>query len=106
MASARTATALGFAIILTVAAAGCTGRPANPPPADGATTPVLATDEMPHRSDAEMWSQTCSHCHNPRKADYYKPGQWKLVMQQMRVRGYLTGEEQRRITTFLTDASR
>jgi hypothetical protein len=68
--------------------------------------PVLAAAEMPGRGDAEVWSQSCSRCHNLREPSYYTPGQWTLVMQQMRVRGYLTGEEARRVTAFLKDAGR
>ena len=68
--------------------------------------PVLAAAEMPDRGDSELWAQSCSRCHNAREPGYYSPGQWTLVMQQMRVRGYLTGEESRRISAFLRDAGR
>ena len=71
-----------------------------------ATRPVLGAAAVSGRSDAELWSQSCSRCHNARDPAYYTPGQWTLVMQHMRTRGYLTGEETRRIAAFLKDASR
>jgi hypothetical protein len=61
---------------------------------------------MPDRGDSELWAQSCSRCHNVRDPGYYSPGQWTLVMQHMRVRGYLTGEETRRIAAFLKDSGR
>jgi cytochrome c5 len=101
-----------------LALAGCAGdaAPRLPPDATGApspgvaetpaTRPVLAAAAVSGRSDAELWSQSCSRCHNARDPAYYTPGQWTLVMQHMRTRGYLTGDETRRIAAFLRDASK
>ena len=63
---------------------------------DGARA-QLASD----KGGAQLWTENCSRCHNTRSPDYYTPGQWALVMQHMRVRGYLTGEETRQVTAFL-----
>jgi hypothetical protein len=106
-----------FATCAALALAGCAGDAAPrrtsdaagaPPQLAGspATRPILAAGEVSGRGDAELWSQACSRCHNARDPAYYKPGQWALVMQHMRTRGYLTGEETRRIGAFLRDASR
>jgi hypothetical protein len=57
----------------------------------------LASD----KGGAQLWTENCSRCHNVRSPDYYSPGQWAIVMQHMRVRAYLTGEEERQITAFL-----
>ena len=58
---------------------------------------VAASD----KGAAQLWTENCSRCHNLRSPDYYTPGRWALVTQHMRVRGYLTGEEERQIAGFL-----
>ncbi|SRR6266700_8099002 len=50
---------------------------------------------------SQLWSQTCNRCHNARSPDSYNAHEWAVVMTHMRVRGYLTGEEQRAILEFL-----
>lgn len=57
----------------------------------------LASD----KGGAQLWTENCSRCHNVRSPDYYSPGQWAIVMQHMRVRGYLTGAEAREVAAFL-----
>jgi len=57
----------------------------------------LASD----KGGAQLWTENCARCHNPRSPDYYTPGRWALVTQHMRVRGYLTGAEEREIADFL-----
>lgn len=54
---------------------------------------------------AELWSQTCSRCHNLRSPSSYGPAQWEVAVYDMRVRAHLTGEEQRKILEFLKSAS-
>jgi len=61
--------------------------------ADAAAAPV--------KGRAEIWSQTCNRCHNARSPDSYSGREWSIVMTHMRVRGYLTGEDQRAILEFL-----
>jgi cytochrome c2 len=53
------------------------------------------------KGGAQLWTENCSRCHNLRPPDYYSPGRWAIVGQHMRVRGYLTGEEERQVTAFL-----
>ena len=63
----------------------------------GAGEAQLAAD----KGGAQLWTENCSRCHNLRAPDYYTPGRWALVTEHMRVRGYLTGQEEREIRAFL-----
>ena len=65
-----------------------------------ATAPVKA-----EKGGAELWAETCSHCHNLRSPSTYGPMQWEVAVYDMRVRAHLTGEEQRKILEFLKSAS-
>ena len=64
---------------------------------DGARAEVAVSG----KGAAQLWTENCSRCHNLRSPDYYSPGRWAMVTQHMRVRGYLTGEEERQIGQFL-----
>ena len=57
------------------------------------------------KGGAQLWSETCSHCHNLRSPSTYGPAQWEVAVYDMRVRAHLTGEEQRKILEFLKAAS-
>ena len=67
----------------------------------GATSDTSRAELASDKGGAQLWTENCSRCHNTRSPDYYTPGRWALVTQHMRVRGYLTGEEERQITAFL-----
>ena len=69
-------------------------------PASAAAAPVKV-----EKGGAELWSDTCAHCHNLRSPSSYGPAQWEVAVYDMRVRAHLTGEEQRKITEFLKAAS-
>ena len=86
-------TACAVAIAALSLVAGCATRNNAGTNADAA----LASD----KGGAQLWAENCSRCHNVRSPDYYSPGQWAIVGQHMRVRGYLTGQEERQITAFL-----
>jgi cytochrome c5 len=75
-----------------------------------AQSPMTLSAASSQRSDAEpksrqsgseLWSQTCNRCHNARSPDSYNANEWATVMTHMRIRGYLTGQEQRAILEFL-----
>jgi hypothetical protein len=68
--------------------------------AGGAAKTVAATPES-EKGSAQTWSETCSSCHNLRSPTSYSQNEWQVAMHHMRVRGNLTGEEQRKILTFL-----
>ena len=86
--------ACGVAVAALSLVAGCASRRGA---AGASADATLASD----KGGAQLWTENCSRCHNVRSPDYYSPGQWAIVGQHMRVRGYLTGEEERQITAFL-----
>lgn len=91
------ATALGLLLVV-----GCQqdlSKPATP----AELGPFARADS--NKSGAELWAQTCGHCHNLRSPSSYGPYQWEVAVYDMRVRAHLTGEEQRKITEFLKAAS-
>jgi cytochrome c5 len=60
-----------------------------------------AKPTAPKKGKAQIWAETCNRCHNTRSPDSYSGKEWAVVMTHMRVRGYLTGEDQRAIQEFL-----
>lgn len=50
---------------------------------------------------AQLWGQTCSRCHFAMSPSSFSDSEWRLVVHHMRVRAYLTAEEQRAIAEFL-----
>ena len=97
---------IGAAAALACAVASC--QSSSPPVSIAAPPPVVqpqllspapAAPAAPGR--AQLWSQICNRCHNIRSPDSYSGNEWAIVMTHMRVRGYLTGQEQRAILEFL-----
>lgn len=86
----------GFGVIL----AGCaTTNSATPVTASKNTAPKIAG-----AGGAQLWAQTCVHCHNVRSPSSYSDAQWDVVMLHMRVRANLTAEEHKEILAFLKSA--
>jgi len=52
---------------------------------------------------AKSWAQNCARCHNMRDAKEYRDDQWKVIVNHMRVRAGLTGQEAREILLFLQE---
>jgi hypothetical protein len=104
----KTSIAIAFIIGSEALVAGCSG-PSATTSSTSATTPASAggavADATPARGRAEIWADNCIRCHNSRQPDSYSDAEWDLVMQQMRVRGYLTGQEQRAVAEFLKAAN-
>lgn len=73
--------------------------------APAATMPSFFGTPQAEKGGAELWAQSCSHCHNLRSPSTYGPYQWEVAVYDMRVRANLTGEEQRKILAFLKAAS-
>ena len=97
--------------IVTLIAAGCQTAGPDVRAAAGAST-APATSPLKaepvakaEKGGAELWSETCSHCHNLRSPATYGPAQWEIAVYDMRVRAHLTGAEQRKILEFLKAAS-
>ena len=84
-----------------------TGSQSNSPPVAANTSPAMLSaddtkpDAPPAKGRAQIWAETCNRCHNTRSPDSYSGKEWAIVMTHMRVRGYLTGEDQRAILEFL-----
>jgi len=73
-------------------------------PASGESPALLSADgakPAPAKGRAQLWAETCNRCHNTRSPDSYSGKEWAVVMSHMRVRGYLTGADQRAILEFL-----
>ena len=64
-----------------------------------AATPAAAPESS--KGSAQLWSENCGRCHNIRTPTSYSDAEWQVAMHHMRVRGYLTGEEHRRILEYL-----
>jgi len=56
------------------------------------------------QTGAQLWAQTCMHCHNVRSPSAYSDAQWDTVMLHMRVRATLTAQEHKAILAFLKSA--
>jgi cytochrome c1 len=78
-----------LAVLLTV--------PASAAPAASPTK----SDPMALARGAKAWSDNCVRCHNMRDPRDYRDDQWISVMQHMRLRAGLTGQEARDILKFL-----
>lgn len=50
---------------------------------------------------AQAWANNCSRCHNARDPKDYRDDQWPVIMQHMRIRAGLTGQETRDILKFM-----
>ena len=85
--------------------AGCQMAARNPDARAASAPAAAAAPVKAEKGGAELWSETCSHCHNLRSPSAFGPAQWEVAVYDMRVRAHLTGEEQRKITEFLKAAS-
>ena len=106
----RAAISLGvFTCGTLLAVAGCqmarTHADATGTPAASAPSSAPAAATVAEKGGAELWSETCSRCHNLRSPSSYGPNQWEVAVYDMRVRANLTGEDQRKILAFLKAAS-
>ena len=64
-------------------------------------TSLVARGTAPPKGRAQLWAETCMRCLNMRPISSYSSAQWPLIVHHMRVRGYLTAEEQRTIQELL-----
>jgi len=82
-----------------------TGTASSTAPATAPASSLFGGKTTAQMGGAELWAQTCSHCHNLRDPSSYGPAQWEVAVYDMRVRANLTGDEQRKILEFLKAAS-
>ena len=78
--------------------AGVTGTDAVTRPSNGSPVRLFAE---PTRSGAEVWRANCNRCHNAPPPTTFRPDEWDLVLQHMRLRANLTGGEVRAVAGFL-----
>jgi len=57
------------------------------------------------KTGAQLWAENCARCHNLRSPSEFSAAEWPIIVQEMRVRAPLTGEQERKITEFLQSAS-
>jgi cytochrome c5 len=84
---------------------GCNSAQKNEATTQASAKPAWWAPQPDPRSGAEIWAQTCNHCHNLRSPSTYGPHQWEVALYDMRVRANLTGEEQRKVLAFLKASS-
>ena len=82
---------LALALGLVAALAATAGAPAQSP-APGAPNPARGAAE---------WPIICSHCHTLRDPKEFSAKDWSLIVEQMRVRANIPGQEARDIAAFL-----
>jgi len=54
---------------------------------------------------AQQWANNCARCHNMRDPKEFHDDEWKPIVQHMRVRAGLTGQQVRDILTFLQSSN-
>ncbi len=69
--------------------------------AAGETLEMQVASEDTGLSGAQLWAQTCIHCHNSRSPASYSDTEWAITMNHMRQQAHLTGDEYRKILEFL-----
>ena len=53
------------------------------------------------KTGSQLWSETCASCHNAHPSTLYSNAQWEVVSRHMRVAANITGEDARKIESFL-----
>jgi nitrate/TMAO reductase-like tetraheme cytochrome c subunit len=67
-----------------------------------ASAPVQEQDtQMSADSGAELWSMTCAHCHNLRRAQEFTAMQWPVIVNHMRTHHDLTKSDAEAIAAYL-----
>jgi cytochrome c5 len=100
---AITATAAGLLLL-----AGCAS---NKPTKSAAATakpgvwPLSIKDPAANESGAQIWAENCMRCHELRSPSQYTPAQWGVIIQYMRLKAGLTGEQAKKVLAFLQSAS-
>ena len=63
--------------------------------------PLVAFFTAPKQSGAALWAANCNRCHNAVGPSTFRPDEWDLVLNHMRLRANLTGQEVRAIAEYL-----
>ncbi len=67
--------------------------------------PLSVKDPAKNETGAQIWSENCLRCHQLRSPSQYTPAQWGVIVQYMRLKAGLTGEQARKVLAFLKSAS-
>lgn len=67
--------------------------------------PFTIHDPAKHQTGAELWARNCMRCHELRSPAQYRPGEWAIIIDYMRLKAGLTGEQARKIEKFLKESS-
>lgn len=54
---------------------------------------------------AQVYSENCARCHNPRAPDEFSDAAWAVIVHHMHVRGYLTELQTEQVLAFLKKAN-
>lgn len=91
--------------------AGCSNNGSGSKPAAKKTAktaaiwPLAIKDPAKNETGAQIWSENCMRCHQLRSPSQYTPAQWGVIVQYMRLKAGLTGEQARKVLAFLKSAS-
>jgi mono/diheme cytochrome c family protein len=64
-----------------------------------------ATQPADFARGAQVWAQTCAHCHGLRDPLEFRDDQWHVIVTHMRIRAGLTGRDTRDILLFLQQSN-
>lgn len=92
-----TASLLAIAALLALLTACATKRGG---PRQGSIDSAEPTTRLA-KSGAQLWAKNCARCHNFRSPGTYNDAQWDIAVHHMRIRANLTGEDSRKVLTFL-----
>ena len=95
--------------LLSIVMAGCSGAPPAKRMAAASKPvgvwPLAIKDPAANESGAQIWAENCMRCHELRSPRQYTPAQWSVIVQFMRLKAGLTGEQARKVLAFLKSAS-
>jgi len=67
--------------------------------------PAITAVKKEGKAGSQLWGETCGRCHNFRSPSSYNAKEWDVAMRHMRLRAYLTAEEEKAIAEFIESAS-
>jgi cytochrome c553 len=103
-----------YAVLSVLALVSCTaggcgglgaGSTSTAPAAAGQKEPLVQFFAAPRQSGAALWAANCNRCHNAVGPSTFRPDEWDLVVNHMRLRANLTGPEARAIADYLKSGS-
>ena len=97
----KTSVALALLLAALPWFAGCASDGASKVQGEKPSETAPAEKPASTKGAAQIWAENCSRCHNARSPSSYSDAQWEVIGHHMRVRGYLTAEEQKTIVEFL-----